>query len=215
MKAHEHKKRQHKEGHHAQGHKPAHHHSFEPARFAARWESPERDQEQRPAEVLKACGVSEGMSVADLGTGTGYFVPHLSRAVGAAGHVFALDAEPKMVGWVSERIKKEGLQNAEAAHVGYNSTTLAPTSVDRVLIVNVWHHIDEREAYLKHLVSRLKPNGALCVVEIKRDAPKGPPVKHRLSPQELVAELSKHEGLSVEASSLELPHQHLVVARLK
>lgn len=48
MKSHAHK------GHH-KGHKPAHHHSFDPERFSKRWEGPDRDQEQRPAEVIKAC----------------------------------------------------------------------------------------------------------------------------------------------------------------
>jgi cyclopropane fatty-acyl-phospholipid synthase-like methyltransferase len=120
-----------------------------------------------------------------------------------------------MVAWLSERIKKEGLQNARAEQVKPDATSLEEASVDRILVVNVWHHIDEREAYLEHVVSRLKPNGALCVVEIKRDAPKGPPVAHRLSAKDLTAELSKNPRLEVSASPLELPHQHLVVARLK
>jgi len=205
------------EGHKHEGHKhrPAHHHSFEPERFVKRWEGPERDREQRPVEVLKACGLSEGMRVVDLGAGTGYFLPHLSRAVGDSGYVQALDLEPKMVEWMRRRIHREGLSNAEALSTPADTTPLKEGAVDRILIVNVWHHIDARRPYLEHLVSRLKPQGALCIVEIKRDAPHGPPLKHRLSPRELQAELSAHPGLSVSLAPLELPHQYLVVARLK
>lgn len=201
---------------HAHGaHRPAHHHSFDPERFVKRWEGPQRDQEQRPAEVLKACGVTEGMSVVDLGAGTGYFLPHLSRAVGGSGQVQALDLEPKMVAWMQARVKKEQLSNVTALTTPAAQTPLQPASVDRILIVNVWHHIDQRASYLKHLVSRLKPGGALCVVEIKLDAPHGPPRAHRLSPDELIAELSQAPELRVSLAPLTLPHQHLVIGELR
>lgn len=210
-KGHAHKSHEHQ----GDGHRPAHHHSFEPERFVKRWEGPTRDQEQRPRQVLKACGVTAGMSVVDLGAGTGYFLPYLSSAVGDAGHVQALDLEPKMVSWMQERIKKEGLKNVTALETQANQTPLKDASVDRILIVNVWHHIDDRATYLSHLVSKLKPHGALCVVEIKRDAPHGPPIKHRLSPKELSAELSREARLEVVIDPLTLPNQYLVIGELR
>lgn len=196
-------------------HRPAHHHQFDPETFVKRWEGPTRDQEQQPTEVLKACGVQVGMRVVDLGAGTGYFLPYLSQAVGGSGHVQGLDLEPKMVAWMQKRIEKEGLKNSVALVSSVDKTPLEAHSIDRILIVNVWHHIDQRQTYLNHLVSRLKADGALCIVEIKYDAPHGPPLKHRISPQELHTEIAQHPELDVQIDPLQLPHQYLVIARKK
>lgn len=193
-----------------------HHHRFDdPARFEERWEGPKRDAEQRPAEVLSFCGVTAGHTAVDLGAGTGYFVPHLARAVGEAGRVVALDVEPKMVEWLTARIAREGLSRAEARLAQPADPALAPTSVDRVLVVNVWHHLDDRAAYLARLVSALKPGGRVCLVEIKPEAPFGPPARYRLTPQALKAELAASPALVVGEAVLDLEHQYVVVATLK
>ena len=92
---------------------------------------------------------------------------------------------------------------------------LAPTSVDRVLVVNVWHHLDDRAAYLARLVSALKPGGRVCLVEIKPEAPFGPPARYRLTPQALKAELAASPALVVGEAVLDLEHQYVVVATLK
>ena len=54
------------------------------------FDNPERDKWQRPAEVVKALGLKKGAVVADLGAGTGYFMPYLSAAAGENGTVFAV-----------------------------------------------------------------------------------------------------------------------------
>ena len=74
------------------GQKHRHHggdkHVFKnPEERAKSWNSTERDAWQKPEEVLGVMKVEPGMTVADIGTGTGYFIPHLSGAVGPTGQV--------------------------------------------------------------------------------------------------------------------------------
>lgn len=190
-------------------------HGFEnPERYAESWNDPKRDEWQRPDAVLEAMGIKEGMTVADLGTGTGYFIPHLSEAVGSDGHVLAVDIEPAMLNYVAELTEKNSLSNVDTVHAAPSDTHLDVASVDRVLTVNVWHHIPNRDEYTAHLAERLKDQGAVWVIDYTQDAPMGPPKRHRLDPQEVVDELEAG-GFEAEVRDLGLPHQYAVVGRLE
>jgi SAM-dependent methyltransferase len=203
----------HRGHHHGQPDKPLGH-SFEgdPAVWAARFEGPERDGYQKPAEVVTAMKLAEGMTVADLGTGTGYFVPHLSRAVGASGRVLALDIEPTMVDHVKKRAEREKLSNVEARVVAIDDPGLAEGSVDRILIVNTWHHIPEREAYGEKLRRALERGGEIWVVDFTLETERGPPREHRIAPQQTLAEL-RAAGLETRLDSELLPDQYIAIGR--
>src|SRR4051812_28363072 len=75
------------------------------------FEDPKRDEWQKPAEVVRALGLEPGARVADLGAGTGYFMPYLSRAVGPSGTVFEVDVEPNLVVHLRGRAEKEKAGN--------------------------------------------------------------------------------------------------------
>jgi len=197
----------------------AHHHGgplvhrFENAeQWAKQFDDPARDAWQRPAEVIAALHLAPGMTVADVGAGTGYFLPYLSRAVGPKGRVLALDIEPDMVRYMKERAAREGLGNVEPAVVPLDDPKLPPGGVDRVLIVDTWHHIDQRPAYAAKLRAALAPGGAVVVVDFKLEASHGPPREHRLSPDQVAAELGQG-GLVAEAVPTSLPDQYVVVGR--
>ncbi len=188
-------------------------HRFDnPERYADDWNDPARDDWQQPAAVLEAMGVAEGMTVADLGTGTGYFVPHLARAVGAGGRVLAVDIEPAMLRYVHTMTKEKGLGTVDTVLARPTDTRLGPSSVDRILTVNTWHHIPNREAYAGHLAGRLTNGGSVWVIDFEKEAPMGPPEKHRLTPQAVVRELQAG-GLEASVRDLGLPHQYVVVGR--
>lgn len=112
-------------------------HRFDtPERFADDWNDPARDDWQKPTAVLEAMGIEQGMTVADLGTGTGYFVPHLARAVGPEGHVLAVDIEPALLRYVHDLAMKKNLGNVDTVRAAPTHTHLPPSSVDRILTVN-------------------------------------------------------------------------------
>lgn len=197
--------------HHAHGGMP---HRFEKAAdWVQRFEGPEREAWQKPAQIVAALGDITGKTVVDLGAGTGYFLPYLSRAVGDKGKVLAVDIEADMVRHMKERAVREGLKNVEARQSTADDPALEPSSADRVLIVDVWHHVPQRPAFAKKLAAALRPLGALFIVDFKLDSPRGPPRKHKLGPEQIMADL-KAAGLFAELAKVDLPDQYVVTARI-
>ena len=82
---------------------PLVHRFTDPARWTKEFDDPARDAWQKPADVVASMHIAPGMTVADVGAGTGYFEPYLSRAVGPGGVVLAVDIEPEMVRWLGDR----------------------------------------------------------------------------------------------------------------
>jgi SAM-dependent methyltransferase len=188
-------------------------HRFQRAEdWAKEFDDPARDAWQRPADVIAALGLSPGMTVVDLGAGTGYFLPHLARAVGPKGRVLALDIEPDMVRYMKERAAREGLAGVEPRMVAVDDPGLPAGSVDRVLVVDTWHHIPNRAPYASKLASALAPGGAVVVVDFTKEAHRGPPPEHRLPPEQVVAELGA-AGLAAAIVPAPLPEQYIVMGR--
>jgi len=190
---------------------PAYHHRFEHAdRWAEELDGPKRDAWQKPDAVVAAMDLAPGMAVADIGAGTGYFESHLSGAVGPSGRVFALDVEPDMVAHLRDRSAREHLENVEARQVAPDDPGLTADSIDRILIVDTWHHIGSRKAYASRLAEALKSGGEVFVVDFRHDATRGPPPEHRIAPEEVMAELGA-AGLEARVVDVGLPEQYVVV----
>jgi cyclopropane fatty-acyl-phospholipid synthase-like methyltransferase len=197
----------------AHAHGGAFHHRFDdPAKWSKEFDDPARDEWQKPAEVVRLLELSPGMTVVDLGAGTGYFEPHLSRAVGPGGRVLALDVEERMAAWIRDRARREGLANVEARSVRPDDPGLEPSRVHRILVVDTWHHVADREAYAKKLAAALVSGGRVMVVDFTKEASHGPPPQHRLPP-EIVAHELETAGLRAKMVDENLPEQYVVVAQ--
>lgn len=201
------------QGHHHDGSDHQKKRFKDPEERAEDWNAPERDRWQRPEAVVEAMGIEEGMTVADVGAGTGYFVPYLSEAVGESGRVLAVDIEEAMLEYVEKLADEKGIENLETVRAEKTDSNLQEGAVDRILIVNTWHHIPDRGEYAEHLRKRLTDGGEVWIVDFQRDSPTGPPKKHRLAPEEIVEELEMG-GLEAEVHPLELDRQYVVVGRV-
>ncbi len=189
------------------------HHGFKNAEeWVKVFDDPERDAWQQPDRIVAALTLTPAMTVADIGAGTGYFTVRIARAL-THGDVIATDLEPDMIRYLGERAQREGLSNIRGVVTPADDPKLAPGSVDRILIVDVWHHLGDRAAYAHKLVPALRPGGQLVVVDFKLDATRGPPVQFRLAPQDLIAELET-AGLSATVA-FELADQYVITARRK
>lgn len=187
-------------------------HGFDgdPAEWAKRFEGPDRDAWQKPSEVVTKLALTPGMHVADVGAGTGYFMPHLSKAVGPSGQVVAVDIEPTMVRHMLDRAEHDGHGNVVVRLAVPADPLLSPSSLDRILVVDTWHHIPDRVVYAKKLVAALKPGGQVHVVDFKPTSEKGPPKKHKL-PAAKVKEELEAAGLSVTVDDTILPEQYIAI----
>lgn len=182
--------------------------------YAHRLDDPARDAWQKPDQVIDLLACEPGMTVADLGAGTGYFISRLAKAVGPEGRVVALDISASTVDWLNARIEREGLRNVQPRLVAPDDPGLDRRSTDRVLVVNTWHHIDNRVEYAKKVLAALRRRGLLMIVDFTPESPHGPPAKHRLTDDTVVEEL---EAAGFEAAVLteSLPHQYVIAGRAR
>jgi arsenite methyltransferase len=118
---------------------------------------------QRPDRVVEALQLRPGDRVADLGAGEGFFVPYLANAVGPGGRVYAVEVERELTDRLAERFAAEA--NVEIVLGGFDDPALPDGAVDLVLIVNTYHHIEERATYFRRLKSDLGPRGRVAVIE--------------------------------------------------
>ena len=194
-------------------HRPGMKHDFsDVAKHAKSFDNPERVAWQKPDSVIALMKIEPGMTVADVGAGTGFFVPYLARAVGEKGRVLALDVEPNMVEHLQDRAREAGLEQVEARLVDGADPDLAAASVDRVLIVTTSHPLDDRAAYSAKLREDLARGGSVWIVDFDKTSSKGPPAAHKLEPREVIAEL-RAGGLVASQVEEDLPEQYVVVAR--
>ena len=189
------------------------HHPFENAeQWAKQFDDPNRDAWQKPDEVLDALRLAPTAIIADLGAGTGYFSVRIAKRV-PQGKVYAVDIEPDMLRYLDERKHHEHLNvlqpvqaSAEAAHL--------PEPVDLVLVVDTYHHIDNRTAYFAKLRESLRPDGRLAIIDFKVDAPDGPPPEFRMPPEKVTAELEA-AGYRLVTTHPFLPRQYFLVFQRK
>jgi ubiquinone/menaquinone biosynthesis C-methylase UbiE len=177
------------------------------------FDNPERDKWQRPAEVVKALGLKKGAVVADLGAGTGYFMPYLSAAAGENGTVFAVEPEPKLVEHLRERAEKTGAANVVPVLASLDNPRLPASSIDVVLIVDTFHHIDDRLAYMRRLRRVLRSSGRVAIVDwFKRPLPEGPPPEHKIDRDQVVTEMEAAGYRLVEEPRV-LEYQYFLIFR--
>lgn len=176
-----------------------------------RFEAPERDQYQRPDKVLAWLGDLKGKKIMDLGAGTGYFSVKMADK---GAEVIAADVDVDFQEYLKERIIKNGLKNIELRKIPYDDPELKKEEVDIVLVVDTYHHIEERVNYFKKVKAGTKPNGELVIIDFyKAETPFGPPVNHKISMDEVISELKKAGYTHFEVEVNLLPYQYLIRAK--
>jgi SAM-dependent methyltransferase len=201
--------RQHMGGHAGSG--EGFHRRFDDAeKWAKEFDNPERDAWQKPEEVLDALHLQPASLVADIGAGTGYFSVRIAKRV-PEGKIFAADVEPDMVRYLGARAEREHLANLVPVQAHTDAANL-PEPVDLVLVVDTYHHIDDRTRYFAALQSSLRPGGRLVIIDFKADSPNGPPAQHRIPPERVTQELAA-AGYALAETIEFLPRQYGLIFR--
>ena len=186
-----------------------HDHSFGDAqKWAQVFDDPKRDAWQKPHEVIQALALKPDAVVADIGSGTGYFSARIANMT-PKGRVYGVDTEPDMVKYLSERAKREGLKNVTAVQAKPGDPRL-PEKADVVILVDVYHHVENREQYFRRLQNSLKPGGRVAVIDFRMDSPEGPPKSARIEPGRVKAEMER-AGYVLAQEHAFLPNQYFLV----
>ena len=171
-------------------------------------DDPHRDERQKPAELVAALRLKHGQSVADIGTGTGYMLPYLSKAVGSAGKVYAEDIFADFLAKARARASQRHLKNVDFVKGNERTTNLQANTLDVIMILDAYHHFNYPAEMLASISKGLKANGRLVIIDFYKTAnamPNGNAVEHiRLSFEDMVKEVESN-GFHFEEKKEQIP----------
>jgi ubiquinone/menaquinone biosynthesis C-methylase UbiE len=178
----------------------------------ASWlERAERESEEAPAQLIAELGLEPGQTVADVGAGTGYFTRRLARAVGPAGKVLAVDIQPEMLEYLRAELEARALTNVQTVLGDETDPGLPPSSLDLVLMVDVYHEFSYPYEMVQGILRALRPGGRLVYVEYRAEDPQVSIKRlHKMTEAQVRREASVH-ALDWDRTIDKLPRQHIVI----
>ncbi len=177
-------------------------------------ERQEREKEERTDLLMKDLSLKPGMTIADIGAGTGYLSRRMATQVGATGRVFAVDVQPEMIRFLEALARASALSNIRPVLGTSNDVNLAKESIDFAIMVDVYHELEFPFEMLKSIITSLKPGGQLVFVEYRAEDPQVPIKEvHKMSEAQVRKEMVAHPELVWERAGKSLPWQHVIVFR--
>lgn len=180
---------------------------------------PHRDETQKPRELVEAMGLKAGQSVADVGTGVGYMLPYLSKAVGPAGHVTAEDIQQDFLDQARLRVRSSGLTNVTFVLGTDRDPKLPADTFNAVLALDTYHHFDYPESMLAAIRDSLFSGGRFYIVDFYKSPtamPGGRAMEHiRLDRDDVIFEVESN-GFRLVSKGDHIPNsQYLLVFEKK
>lgn len=164
-------------------------------------ENPDRIQELDPVRTLLRIGLRDGLTMADIGAGSGVFAMPAARIT--TGKVHVLEISDEMLEYIAGKAKNQNIANIELIKVESDHLDLADHSVDIALMATVMHELPDRGSMLAEVKRILKEAGRLAVIEFhKRDTPMGPPPGRRLDQKALADDIEKRGFVLVDSFEL-------------
>ncbi len=167
----------------------------------------------KPAEILKALDIHEGVIIGDIGTGGGYFTFEFSGKVGKKGKVYAIDTNRKSLDYIENKSKKEGIKNIEIVLANENKFSL-PEKVDILFLRNVFHHLPEPTEYFKTLKQCLKYDGRIVIIDYNKKGFSFIGISGHYEPDDVVIDKLEKAGFNVHKRYDFLPEQSFLIFKM-
>ena len=181
--------------------------------YLDRLDRPERDQDQKPVQVVEALGLKPGMRIADLGAGSGYFTRRFVEAVAETGKVYVIDVEQEALKYVeSSLVHMHRPFDAEFILARPDNPKIPVESVDLIFVCNTYHHLEDRTVYFGNLRSSLTSGGRIAVIDFYHDDRSGEldfPKRHLVSREKVVEEMAA-AGYRLAKEHTFLPKQYFL-----
>ncbi len=176
-------------------------------------EREEREREESPSKAIELLNLKEGMVVADIGAGVGYYTIRMAKKVGPTGKVYASDIQPEMLTLLRKRLDEQKITNVEMVLGTETDPKLPLNSIDLAIMVDVYHELAQPQRMLRKLQKTLKDDGRLVLLEFRKEDPYVPiRPEHKMSVAEAKLEL-EDEGFVLDKVITGLPWQHILVFR--
>lgn len=179
------------------------------------FESPERESWQKPNLVIASLGDIKAKSIIDIGAGTGYFSMKMAQKGANVTHA---DVDERFLDYARKRAKSLKLENnISIKKVPYDSPLMGQSQYDIAIIVNTYHHIEDRIEYFRKVKEGLRSSGKLVVVDFKKPAAPGEPEKFpseemRIDTNQIKEELAQAGFMQFKVDNNMLPYQYIIQA---
>jgi predicted methyltransferase len=171
----------------------------------------DRETTEQPEHVLDVLGVKPGMTVADVGAGSGYFTVRIAKRIAPNGHVLATDLQPEMLDLLRAKVKEAKLANVVPVLATESDAKLPRGELDLVLMVDVYHELPKPAQTLAQVRAALRPEGRLALVEYRGEDPEVPiKPEHKTTLVQVRRELEAN-GFVFRSSDESLPQQRIIV----
>jgi len=176
-------------------------------------ERPSRVEEERPQDVIAYMDLKPGMTVVDLGCGTGYYARKIAPKVLPGGTVYGEDIQPEMLEIMKQLCAKEKIENVVPILGDETDPKLPKGKVDWIIMADVYHEFQQPEPMLARMLESLSPTGKVCLLEYRaeqfRQASHIKP-EHRMSVKQVLAEWNEAGFELVDLQEF-LPYQHMFI----
>jgi 2-polyprenyl-3-methyl-5-hydroxy-6-metoxy-1,4-benzoquinol methylase len=174
-----------------------------------------REDEEKPATLMKALTLKKGDKVADIGCGSGYFTRRLAKEIGPQGTVYAVDIQPEMLTILDAKMAEAGVANYKPVLGTISDPKLPAKTIDLVLFVDVYHEFSHPFEMMDNICKALKKGGRVVWVEYRKEDPKVPiKLLHKMSEAQVKKEAEAHALEYVETIGV-LPRQHIIIFKKK
>lgn len=186
--------------------------AFVMSHYGIGWlERSEREEEENVSLLLKNMDLKPGEIVADIGAGSGYHTERMAKMVGSAGRVKAVDIQPEMLDFIAQKMKSQGLMNIDLVLGKEKSPELKPESVDKILMVDVYHEFEFPREMGLSLFQALKKGGLVYLIEYRGEDEQVPIKRlHKMTLKQAKLEFESI-GFSFVEVIENLPWQHCFI----
>ena len=177
--------------------------------LGASWlERSSRANEESPNLAVDLLDLKKDMIIADFGAGTGYFTSKLARKCSI---VYAVDIQQKMLDLNAKQMRNKNINNVKFILGFTDRTGLPKNSLDLVILVDVYHELENPLEIMNDIKSSLNQTGKVALIEYRKEDPTVP-IKplHKMSVEQVVKEM-RQVNLKLYSNIQELPRQHMLI----
>ncbi|MDP5122082.1 MAG: class I SAM-dependent methyltransferase, partial [Spirosomaceae bacterium] len=173
-------------------------------------ERSEREEEENTSKLIKNMDIQSDDDIADIGAGSGYHVFKMA-ALAKKGTVYGVDIQDEMLAAMKSRKKDENAQNISLVKGSTKSVNLPENSVDKILMVDVYHEFDFPVEMVASMKKALRPNGQIFLIEY-RGEDRNVPIKrlHKMTERQAISEMNA-AGFKLQKNFDVLPCQHFII----
>ena len=173
-------------------------------------ERSEREIEENVSTLIKNMKIKTNDTIADIGAGSGYHVFKMA-SLAKNGLVYAVDIQPEMLELIELKKRSKRVSNVETFLGSEKSINLPKNSLDKILLVDVYHEFSYPAEMVESIKNALKPNGKLFLIEYRGEESSVPIKKiHKMTEKQSITEMEA-AGFKLKENIDNLPWQHCMI----